>query len=232
LHYGPLTGSVAPAQAWRIAREAQPDILFLGGDFLYADSRGLPALLRELMAWKKNPPRAGIFACLGNHDYLNDAQTLTTCLEACGVQVLVNCAVALPAPWEKIWIAGVDDNLLGKPDLSAALSQVPDDACTILLSHEPDICESGLLSQCALTLCGHTHGGQICLPGGKPLWMGSSWSRDYLAGLYRHAGRWVYVSRGVGAVGLPLRIGAAPEVALLDLEGSAQRGAARVVSVN
>src|SRR5690606_13408344 len=99
LHYGPTVGRVALKQAWKIAREANPDVVLLGGDFLFADQRGLPTLLQELQRWKHNLPPGGIYACLGNHDYYAGRETIETTLRACGVNVLVNSAMPLPTPW-------------------------------------------------------------------------------------------------------------------------------------
>ncbi|MDQ3814834.1 MAG: metallophosphoesterase [Armatimonadota bacterium] len=218
LHYGPPSGRLATRQAWKLAHEAKPDILFLGGDFLYLDESGLPALLRELQRWQREPPPAGIYACLGNHDLLA-SETLITCLEACGVQVLINEAIELPAPWDGIWIVGSDEPTMGDPQPELALAEVPRGACAIMLAHSPDICEFGVLKRCALTLCGDTHGGQICMPNGEPIYLPSKWGRLYPGGLYRHAGNWVFVSRGVGAVAVPFRLWSPPDIAVFELCG-------------
>jgi len=142
-------------------------------------------------------------------------------LENCGVRVLRNAALRLPAPWHDIWLAGVDDIKFGDPRPDLALSKVPRDACAIMLAHEPDICQFGVLHRCDLTLSGHTHGGQICLPNGDPIYVPSKCSRQYCAGLYRNAGNWHFVSRGVGTVGVPLRLWAPPDIVIFDLGGRA-----------
>lgn len=220
LHYGPTSGRVAARQAWRQAREAAPDVLFLGGDFLYGDERGLPSLVRELQRWKRNPPRGGMYACLGNHDHEGNSETLITCLEACGVRVLRNDAVPLPAPWHDVWIVGTDDVSVGDPQPELAIVGVPVGACAIMLSHSPDICEYSALKRCGLTLCGHTHGGQISLPNGDSPYLPSKWGKHYPAGLFRHAGNWIFVSRGVGTVTVPMRLWAPPDIALLEIAGT------------
>ncbi|HVF10517.1 MAG TPA: metallophosphoesterase [Abditibacteriaceae bacterium] len=219
LHYGPTTGRLAPRQAWRLARAAKPDVLLLGGDFLYATENGLPSLVAELQRWKLELPSAGVYTCLGNHDYVANTEALTTCLEAGAVRVLCNQAVTLPPPWDNIWLAGTDDMKFGDPRPDLALADVPPGACTIMLAHEPDICQFDILHRCGLTLCGHTHGGQICLPNGDPIYVPSRWSRQYSAGLYRRSGKWFFVSRGVGTVGVPLRLWAPPEIVVFDLGG-------------
>jgi predicted MPP superfamily phosphohydrolase len=220
LHYGPTTGRVALRQAWQIARDANPDVLLLGGDYLYAHEGGLPSLLRELQRWKNTPPPGGMYAVLGNHDHVADIDSIVTGLEACNVRVLVNDALPLPEPWTDVWITGVDDTHEGDAQPELALAGVPQGACSIMLSHSPDICENGVLKRCGLTLCGHTHGGQICSPSGDAMYMPSKWGKHYPWGLHRHAGNWVFVSRGVGTVGVPLRLWAPPDVAILDVTGT------------
>jgi uncharacterized protein len=217
LHLGPTTGSVAVQQAWEILRAAQPDVLLIGGDLLFGDERGLPSLLRELQSWKRNPPPGGMFAVLGNHDHLAGVDTIITALEACGVRVLVNNARPLPAPWKGIYIVGSDDTLYGDAQPELALASVPSDALAIMLAHSPDICEYSILGRCALTLCGHTHGGQVSLPGVGPVLMRSSWGRRFPADLHRHNGTHLWVSRGVGTVHFPLRLCAPPDVGVFDL---------------
>lgn len=220
IHYGPTSGSVAPRQAWRILRKAVPDVLLLGGDYLYADERGLPTLIRELQIWQSSPPPGGIYACLGNHDHASNLDALVTCLEACGVKLLVNDAVPLPPPWNGVWLSGVDDMRYGDSQPDKAMAAVPRGACNILLSHSPDICEYSAVKRASLTLCGHTHGGQICLPNGSPLYVPARWGRQYAHGLHRHAGHWIFTSRGVGTVGLPFRLWAPPDVAIIELSGA------------
>jgi predicted MPP superfamily phosphohydrolase len=223
LHYGPTSGRLALRQAWKLVRDAKPDAIFLGGDYLFADERGLPAFLQELQRFQFSPPPAGIYACLGNHDYYAGRETIETCLEACGVKMLINDAVPLPTPWKGVWVAGVDDLRHGTPDLQKALSNVSPDASTLLLAHEPDICADPNLRHCGITLCGHTHGGQVCLPNGDAIYVPGKAGKDYAQGLIRHSGQWLYVSRGVGTVGIPLRLFCPPEVAVFEFTGRGAR---------
>lgn len=117
LHYGPTSGRTAGRQAWRLLHEAKPDIVLLGGDYLYTDHSGLPTLMRELQRWKWDKPCCGIFAVLGNDDYECDTEALVATMEACGVTILRNEAVPLPEPWDGIWLAGIDDMRNGQPDI-------------------------------------------------------------------------------------------------------------------
>lgn len=225
LHYGPMSGRVAARQAWKLVRDAEPDVLLLGGDYLYADERGLPSLLKELQRLQQYPPRGGIYACLGNHDYYAGRDTIVTCLQACGVKVLINEAMPLPTPWKGVWIAGVDDFRCGEPNLGRALEKISPDATTLLLAHEPDVCADQHFRRASLTFCGHTHGGQVCLPKGDALYVPSKVGRDYAYGLIRHAGQWLFVSRGVGTVGVPMRMFCPPEVAIFQVTGRTMRRA-------
>jgi predicted MPP superfamily phosphohydrolase len=143
--------------------------------------------------------------------------TIITALEACDVRVLVNDAIELPSPWHGLWIVGADDTLYGDPQPELALAGVPSDALSIMLAHSPDICEHSILGRCALTLCGHTHGGQVNLPILGSLFMRSGWGKRFPADLHRHNGTHLWVSRGVGTVHLPLRLGASPDVGVFDL---------------
>lgn len=217
LHYGPTSGRTAARQAWKIARDSRPDVLILGGDFLYADEGGLPALLRELQRWKRDAPPGGMYACLGNHDYEAGVDTLIMALEACGVRVLINENVELPSPWKGVYVAGLDDHFHGDAQPQQTLENIPERACAILVAHSPDVCQHGEMRRCDLTLCGHTHGGQICLPNGEAPHLPSEWAQQYPWGLHRHSGNWLFVSRGVGTVFFPLRMFAPPDVAIFEL---------------
>jgi predicted MPP superfamily phosphohydrolase len=219
-HFGPTSGRVAARQAWNRARDFEPDLLLLGGDYFYGDARGLPLLLRELERWQWNRPKAGIYAIMGNHDYKFDPENVIASFEKCGVRVLRNEAVQLPHPWDSVWISGLDDIDRGTPDIEAALAHVPADACSIMVAHSPDVCAYGELKRCALTLCGDTHGGQIAMPSGDPVVMSSEWGKHFPHGLHRHNGNWVFVSRGIGTVTLPIRMFAPPDVGLFEIAGS------------
>lgn len=213
LHYGPTVGRLAPLQAWRAVRAADPDLIVLGGDYLYSDRRGLKDLQRELA---RTQAPLGLCAVWGNHDFAFE-KDLRRIFAHSGVRVLVNEAFELPAPRRGVYIVGVDDVGYGRPQPEKALAQVPEGACKILVTHSPDLYEIFPGNECSLTLCGDTHGGQICLPNGTPILMGHSIGRHYLGGMYRPNGKYLWVSRGVGTVSLPIRLFAPPDVAIFDL---------------
>ncbi|HEY0076882.1 MAG TPA: metallophosphoesterase [Abditibacteriaceae bacterium] len=217
LHYGPTVGRLATLQAWQRVQAAHPDVILIGGDFLYGDGRGLSALRRDL---QKIKARWGVYAVWGNHDYTrkdDESAALKKVLDETGVRLLRNEAIELPQPWQGVWIVGLDDPSYGDAQPYQALLPVPVDACEIFMSHAPDVYEFFPNNECDLTLCGDTHGGQICLPNGRPLWLNCDLCCGFIAGLYRPKGKYLWVSRGVGTVSLPLRLWAPPDVAIFDL---------------
>jgi uncharacterized protein len=152
----------------------------------------------------------------GNHDD-RARHELGEVFARCGVRVLNNESAPLPSPWNEVFIAGVDDDSYGNSQPEKALENVPRGACTIFVAHAPGIYEKFPQNECDLTLCGDTHGGQLCLPGNRPLIGRHTFCGEYIAGLYRPNGKYLFVSRGVGTVTVPLRLWAPPDVAIFDL---------------
>lgn len=143
------------------------------------------------------------------------AGRLRTALEARGVTFLDNRAVQLDGTG--VWLAGTEDLREGRPDLNSALRQVPGDAPTILMSHNPDIVAEPAAARADLILAGHTHGGQIVLPLVGPAYTQTERiRRSEAAGLWRRRETRVYVHRGVGE-SVPARFGAPPHVTFLRL---------------
>ena len=219
-HAGPTTDASVLLDACEQLRAASADVLLLGGDFVTL----LPEEIDWLAAELGNIPAPfGRFAVLGNHDWWSDASRIVRRLEAAGIQVLTNRNVQLEPPFGEVWICGVDDHSGGRPDAAAALTGA--DGIRVVLMHAP----SGLLDLGAehfdLALCGHTHGGQLALPGGIPVVVPHGrLSRRYSRGRHElEAGRTLVVSVGVGCVVLPLRLFADPEIVVCTLT-TASRG--------
>ena len=151
----------------------------------------------------------------------NDTNALEAALSARNIHTLHNRCVRLThnesATGEKvdIYLAGVDDVVEGKPELRGALGEIPYDAPTILLSHNPDILAESGIEQADLVLSGHTHGGQIVLPLLGPAHTQTEHlRRKEVSGYLRRGKTQVYITRGVGE-GIPLRFGASPQVTLI-----------------
>jgi len=213
-HAGPTTDPAVLRAACAALRAAAPHVLLLGGDFVTLVPSEIDWLARELAAI---PAPFGHFAVLGNHDWWSDGPYIVRALEAAGIRVLTNRSVQLDAPFQHVWICGLDDHGLGRPDAAAALTDA--EGVRIVLMHAP----SGLLDlgeeRFDLALCGHTHGGQLALPGGVPLIVPHGrLSRRYARGRFSIGeSRTLVVSVGVGCVVLPLRLFADPEIVVCDL---------------
>ena len=117
-----------------------------------------------------------------------------------------------------VWVIGVDDpHYYGCDDLPGALESVPSEAFKILLVHSPEIIEKAEAAGIDLYLCGHTHGGQICLPLLGPLISNSNCARKYTRGQWQYKHLQGYTSPGVGTSGVPVRFFCPPELGLIEL---------------
>lgn len=158
--------------------------------------------------------RAGIFGVLGNHDCFDMVATF----KHMGLHVLVNESLALPRDGQRIWLAGVDDpHYYGCSDVSLALADVPQKAFKLLLVHTPEIYAEAAQAGADLYLCGHTHGGQICLPWIGPIETHATCPRRYVRGRWRHGQVQGYTNVGCSASGVPVRFFCPPEIGLITL---------------
>lgn len=201
----------------RLVAEAQPDLVAITGD-LIGGRGGMDRSTSFLEAISPYPT----YLCPGNADYVKDRRDVmdTGRWRDAGATVLINRATSLsPLP---AWIAGVDDPYRQRDNLPEALAEVPEGAFLILLAHSPDIIQRPGAGRANLTLCGHTHGGQICLPGGWPPWTHTRVHRRYASGVHQHGRGLLAVSRGVGVTRLPVRYFCPPQATMWRLvEGPA-----------
>jgi uncharacterized protein len=217
-HVGPTTNPAVVEAACATLASAAPDVLLLGGDYVTHDLGGLRALAAALGAV---PAPLGRFGVLGNHDWWAGQAQVRHALEAAGVRILVNECASLPSPFEHVAICGLDDHGHGRPDAWAALGAAS--GIRVVLMHAP----SGLLDIGAerfeVAFCGHTHGGQIALPNGRPLLVPQgALSRRYARGRFDLTpGRTLVVSVGIGCVVVPWRLFAPPEVLVCTLTEAA-----------
>lgn len=214
-HIGPIIRAKDVDRALSLLRTASPDLLLLGGDYICESPRFAPDAAAVLGAHGAATP-FGALAVLGNHDYSCDAPRLTSLLERQGVRVLRNDSAPIPTDSGDLWIVGIDDAILGTPDLQRAFSNVPRHGATVALWHEPDWAAETARFGPLLQLSGHSHGGQVRLP-----FLGNiaapSGGRRYVAGLNVAAGMPIYSSRGVGVYRPPIRFRCPPEVTLISL---------------
>ncbi len=165
------------------------------------------AKMRELMK-HINSPACGV---LGNHDVIE----MTPALEDAGLRLLLNENTAIERAGEKLYIAGVDDPYCyGAADLEAARRGLPEGAPALLLCHSPALYREAAAAGFAMMLCGHTHGGQICLPGGFAIVNKGRCPRRMVRGPWTHGRMQGYTSPGAGACGVPLRFFCPGEITL------------------
>lgn len=198
----------------RRIRDLDPDMLALTGDLVDGSVSRLAPELAPLLAWK---PRHGIHFVPGNHEYYAGVEPWLDHLRQAGVTVLRNAHVVLEQGGAPFVVAGVDDFAARRfggpgPDLDAALSGSPARTPILLLAHQPPAIEAARKAGVSLQLSGHTHGGQIV-----PFNFLVRLDQPHVAGLFRKDDTWLYVSRGTGWWGPPMRLGAPSEITLLEL---------------
>jgi len=201
------------AELLALAEAAQPDLVCLGGD--YANTAlSLPEIEPFFAQLAKRLPAVAVY---GNADYRLDIDDAARTCWAEYLPFLTNAALPLERGGARLWIAGVDDPHNGRDNLPAALAGVPPNAPVILLAHSPEVILRPLDQRIRLILCGHTHGGQICLPGGKALYSNTRLPLKYAAGRHQVGGAVLYVSRGIGSTRFPLRYACLPEATVFTL---------------
>jgi len=198
----------------RVAATAH-DLCVITGDFrarTYGDSQASLDAMAELRAHLKGP----VFGVLGNHDFIE----MVPDLERLGVRVLLNENLVLERDGTHIFVAGIDDpHYYGADNLEKAADGIPLGAITILLSHSPEIFRHAAHAGFHLMLCGHTHGGQICLPGGIPLTYNAKCPRSLGLGAWRWGEMQGYTSAGAGSCVVPVRFNCPPEITVHQLLG-------------
>jgi predicted MPP superfamily phosphohydrolase len=152
-----------------------------------------------------------VYGVLGNHDSIR----MTPRLEAMGIRMLFNETETIVRGDQKIHLAGVDDpHFYRTDDIARAAASIPKDAFSILLSHSPETYQEAVDHGFDVMLSGHTHGGQICLPGGIPIKLEAVLPRRMGAGAWRHKGLCGYTSTGAGTSLLPVRLNCPAEITL------------------
>ncbi|UPT72817.1 MAG: metallophosphoesterase [Elusimicrobiota bacterium] len=219
IHAGaPYVGADKLRGLVRRVNAAEADAIVLLGDYVIDSVVGgtfmTPEDLAEILADLKAP--LGVYAVLGNHDWWLDGPRVRTALEARGIKVLENEGVSLKTNGRAFRLAGLADHLERSPNPEAALQGAAREEPAIALIHEPDYFPE-IPERIALTLAGHTHGGQVRLP-----WIGapvvpSAYGQRYARGLVKEGTRQLFVTSGVGTSIIPVRFGVPPEYAVLTL---------------
>ncbi|HEY6490036.1 MAG TPA: metallophosphoesterase [Terracidiphilus sp.] len=204
----------------------RPDAVFLTGDFV--THQWLPHKYPIHAAWACARILDGIectrrYAILGNHDVVVSAQAVTAALTASRIPVLRNSFAPLELGASRLWLAGLDDPVEGHPDLDQAIPEFLRDRAdqpVLLMCHAPDYADTVLAhpagKSVAFMLSGHTHGGQIRAPFLGPMVL-PDLGKKYVEGLFQLQGMQLYVNRGLGTVGVPVRFNCPPELTCITL---------------
>jgi predicted MPP superfamily phosphohydrolase len=192
------------------------DICVLTGDFRagYGPFQSTLEGMRTVRECIRDP----VYGVLGNHDTIR----MVPGLEAMGIRMLLNESAPISRDGHTLFIAGVDDAHWHRAhNLEMTVAQIPDHAFSILLSHTPEIYQEAALAKFRLLLSGHTHGGQICLPGGIPITLDAVLPRRMGAGAWKYSDMHGYTSAGAGTCIIPVRFNCPPEITLHVLRRSA-----------
>ncbi|HEY7669180.1 MAG TPA: metallophosphoesterase [Hyphomicrobium sp.] len=220
----------------------EPDCVLLLGDYVSGEGMSRYSTPIAHKDWARalaglSAPQ-GVHAVLGNHDWWDDAEVQRCrrgqpkaglALEDAGIPVYENHSVRLKKDGQAFWLTGLGDQEafftgdgrrrwgknIGVHDLKGALAQVVDDAPVILLVHEPDVFPQ-VPDRVALTVAGHTHGGQVRLLGYAPF-VPSRYGDRYVYGHIVEEGRHLIVSGGLGCSGMPVRFGSPPEIVMIEI---------------
>jgi uncharacterized protein len=217
-----------------VANGLQSDIVVLLGDYFATHRFVNPVVPHPVWAAELKRLRApfGVWAILGNHDWWYDVDGVRKALADVNIPLLENQAVPLGKEGNRFWLAGLGDqiahrighnNFHGEDDLPGTLAQVRTDDPIILLAHEPDILPK-VPDRVALTLAGHTHGGQIRIPLIWPWFVPSAYGARYAYGHIVEDHRQMIVSGGLGTSIVPLRLGVPPEIVHVEVSGPSPAG--------
>lgn len=221
-HYEEHFSAVPIRKAVEVVNGLMPDLVVLTGDFVTVPVLQRAASLRraaetaapcaELLSHLR-PPKVSI---LGNHDAASYPERIIGAVTEHKIPVLRNSSMPIERGSDRVWLAGIDDLLRGMPDLDLTLDGIPRDEPTILLAHEPDFADDASERSIDLQLSGHSHGGQIWIPG-----IGAPWlpplARKYPRGLRRIGNLTLYTNIGIGTIRAPIRINCRPEITHITL---------------
>ena len=225
IHIGPFMGAGEVRKYVRITNALKPDLIALTGDFITWDPATQRAVV-EVLAGLKAP--FGVFGCLGNHEaWSNTEDSITELFAQVGIRILRQARVAVAAGGESFNLIGVDFTTrrhmvpgrehFVKQYLEGVENLVTPDTANILMSHNPDTFDRAAELRIGLSLAGHTHGGQVALEFVSPEIAPSRLVTPYVAGWFEKPGGQLYVNRGIGTIGMPIRIGAPPEITVYEL---------------
>lgn len=212
IHHSPFTNIEHIERVVKVANRLKPDIFLLTGDYVSHEKKYIAPVAKVLGNLKS---KFGTYACLGNHDHWTDPALVAKKFRDVGITVLINEGFRFEARGASFWLCGVDDHMVGKTDLAAALKGSFPDEMKLLLAHNPIIFRQATRYKVDLTLSGHTHGGQVKMRDPEKRLLPR---RKLSSGLHKRKDSQIYITRGIGTVVLPIRYQCPPEISLLELK--------------
>jgi len=201
----------------KIVSQEKADFIFVTGDI----NEAFPQEIYSCLAfWKELSSLAPVYAVFGNHlfeDQKMKPEFFQKVLEKAEWKVLRNKSIKLAKNNQDFWLLGVDDPHTQNHSLIEAFSGTDDSSIKILLAHSPEIIEDLKPGEVDLILAGHTHGGQINIPGIPVFWAPTKYKFKYVRGLFAVEKTQMYINQGIGTRKLPVRFNARPEITLLTL---------------
>jgi len=215
LHHSRILGIREIRHVVDLAQQTTPDMFVLTGDYSTSYRRYIEPCAEALAALIAPE---GVWAVLGNHDHYTDPELTTRALRRQHIEVMNNANTTIQRGSDAIQLSGIDDWSWNGTDWVKAFAGLKTNTPTILLSHQPRVLDFEQTKDVSLILSGHTHGGQLNFPLlGAPARLFTTDLR-YERGLFRRGDTQLYVSTGTGVIGLPLRLGVRPEIAVLRLK--------------
>jgi len=220
VHHSRIVGIDEVRRTVDLANLTKPDLIALTGDYTTSYRRYIEPCAEALGSLKAPE---GVWAVLGNHDHYTDRELTTRALEHNRIAVLNNANTTLRRGSDVLQLSGIDDWSWAGTNWPRALYGLDQKRPTVLLSHQPRVLDLAESEKVGLIISGHTHGGQIDLPLIGPPARFATAELKYAQGLFRRGDTQLYVSRGTGVIGLPLRLGVRPEIAVLRLRRASER---------
>lgn len=231
LHIGPFMSENEIARYVRMANALRPDLIALTGDFVTWDPSTQDAVVNVLSSLRAP---FGIYGCLGNHEAWSGTEaSITTLFDQAGIHILRQARAPITSNGEELNLLGVDfqthrpAHRIGRGEhfvreyLEDIEGLVTHDRVNILMSHNPNTFDRAAALGIDLSLAGHTHGGQVTLEFVSPALSPSRLITSYVRGWFQKDDAQLYVNRGIGTIGVPIRIDAPPEITLFELVRSA-----------
>jgi predicted MPP superfamily phosphohydrolase len=215
IHMSPFLSEKEFARAVDMANESKPHLTLVTGDLISRPGDPLDACLRQLARLRAD---AGVLGCMGNHEnYCSNQDYITEQGRRIGIDFLRSRSRMLRFGNTNINFAGVDYQKFKEPYLVRAGQMVVPGVLNVMLSHNPDVFDVAAEQGYDVTIAGHTHGGQVNVEILRQDLNVARYFTPYVRGLYRSGKAVIYVSSGIGTIGVPVRIGAPAEVAVLRL---------------